>query len=172
MRPISVAALILLPNLLFADGTHFALMNPQVIESHLKALSKDNTEREAIIHKWFTQSGCSGHITEQTVKHVKQPNLICVLPGRTDRVIIIGAHFDHVAVGEGAVDNWSGAALLPSLYQSLKATPRGHTFVFVAFTAEEQGLVGSHFYVRQMSPRDVARTEAIPPGPLRRYRLA
>ncbi len=51
------------------------------------------------------------------------------------------------------MDDWSGAALLPSLYQSLKLTEhRKHTYEFVAFTAEERGLVGSTRYVKELGP--------------------
>ena len=49
------------------------------------------------------------------------------------------------------VDNWSGASLLPSLLYSLSAKPRQHTFVFIGFTAEEQGMVGSEFYTAQLT---------------------
>ncbi len=60
--------------------------------------------------------------------------MICVLPGNSEKVIIVGAHFDHVSDGSGVVDNWSGASLLPSLYQALKDHPRKHTFIFIGFT--------------------------------------
>ena len=49
------------------------------------------------------------------------------------------------------MDNWSGAALLPSFVESLKNQPRDHTFVFVAFTGEENGMVGSKSYVSHLS---------------------
>lgn len=161
-RPFTrTTALLLLPGLLLADGAHFDLLKSDVIESRLNSLSKDNAEREATVKKFFVDAGCAEHLSEAPVKHVKLPNLICILPGQTEKVILVGAHFDHVSAGDGAVDNWSGASLLPSLYQSIKATPRRHTFVFVAFAAEEQGLVGSHYYVTQMSAADVACTEAM-----------
>jgi Zn-dependent M28 family amino/carboxypeptidase len=73
------------------------------------------------------------------------------LTGSTGSEIIVGAHFDFVDRGKGVVDNWSGCSLLPSLFQSLKETAHHHTFVFIGFTNEEEGLVGSRFYVRQLS---------------------
>jgi Zn-dependent M28 family amino/carboxypeptidase len=73
----------------------------------------------------------------------------------------LGAHFDHVDAGDGIVDNWSGASLLPSLYQALAAAPHKHTFMFVGFTGEEAGLVGSDYYVKQLSADQLARTEAM-----------
>lgn len=87
-------------------------------------------------------------------------NVICTLPGRTPSTIVIGGHFDFVEAGQGIVDDWSGASLLPSLYQALKSRPRQHTFVFVAFAAEERGLVGSSRYVTSMTPEQRARIRA------------
>ena len=95
------------------------------------------------------------------MKHSRNPNLICVLPGQTDAKIIVGGHFDFVDRGRGVVDNWSGCSLLPSLYQSLKAFPRKHTLVFIAFTDEEKGMVGSAFYVRQLSKQEIQGIRAM-----------
>lgn len=61
---------------------------------------------------------------------------------------MIGGHFDFASEGKGIVDDWSGASLLPSLFHALKARPRQHTYVFVAFAGEERGLLGSERYVK------------------------
>jgi Zn-dependent M28 family amino/carboxypeptidase len=84
-----------------------------------------------------------------------------VLPGSSDKVIIVGAHYDCVPDGDGVVDNWSGASLLPSLFQGLKAEPRKHTYLFVGFTDEEKGLIGSHSYAHNMTKEEVAATDAM-----------
>ena len=63
--------------------------------------------------------------------------------------------------GDGVVDNWSGASLLPSLYQSLKTEPRTHSYIFIGFAGEEGGEIGSRFYAQQMSKEDVAATDAM-----------
>jgi hypothetical protein len=59
------------------------------------------------------------------------------------------------------VDNWSGASLLPSLYQGLRSQQRRHTFVFAAFAGEEKGLVGSDFYVRTLPASEVPKMKAM-----------
>ena len=59
------------------------------------------------------------------------------------------------------IDNWSGASLLPSLYQSLTGSARRHTFIFIGFTGEEEGLVGSEYYVRQLQPDQLSNIEAM-----------
>lgn len=95
------------------------------------------------------------------------PNVICILAGDTqgpglERTIVVGAHTDHVEdFGDGVVDNWSGAALLPSLYFSLNSKARHHTFVFVGFSAEEKGLVGSEYYVEHLTADERARIDGV-----------
>jgi putative aminopeptidase FrvX len=73
----------------------------------------------------------------------------------------VGAHFDRVPESEGVADNWSGASLLPSFYEAVKIDPRRHTYVFIGFTDEEKGLVGSRFYARNMTPEQVSSTAAM-----------
>jgi Zn-dependent M28 family amino/carboxypeptidase len=48
------------------------------------------------------------------------------------------------------VDNWTGASLLPSLYEGLAGVPRRHSFRFVAFSGEEKGMLGSKAFVREL----------------------
>jgi len=141
---------------------HFGTVNSQVVEQRLKSYKGGDSEREATVKNLFRSAGCPDReLTEQSVKGSKQPNVICVLPGSAEAVIVVGAHFDHVDAGDGVVDNWSGASLLPSLYQALKTNPRKHTFIFVAFTAEEKGLVGSRFYVSSLTPDQVKKIDAM-----------
>jgi hypothetical protein len=136
----------------------FRKLDEPIIQARLESFSKKNDEREAQLKKLFVESGCdANHLSEQLVKKKLAPNLICVLPGQTDDVILVGGHFDKVNVGEGVVDNWSGASLLPSLLYSLNDKPRHHTFVFVSFTGEELGLVGSDFYAKHLPPEQLGK---------------
>lgn len=140
----------------------FDTLSADQIHLRLSDLKDTNSAREQELHALFEEAGCNGeHLTSQAVKHSKDPNVICTLPGATESQIIVGAHFDFVNAGLGVVDNWSGCSLLPSLYQSLKTFPRRHTFVFAGFADEEKGLVGSNFYVHQMTKDDVRRTSAM-----------
>lgn len=136
----------------------FIQLQQELIESRLRRFARDNADRETNLKRMFAEAGCGGeHLSEQPVKRQKLPNVICTLPGTSDSVIVIGAHFDHADRGDGVVDNWSGAGLLPSLFESLNGEPRKHTFVFIGFSAEEQGLVGSDFYVKQLAPEQIAK---------------
>jgi Zn-dependent M28 family amino/carboxypeptidase len=143
-----------------AAQLRFQVLGRDTIETRIRGFSGSDAEREARLKKFFTDSGCKD-ISEEVVKSKNPPNLICVLPGQTDRVILVGAHFDHVTAGDGVVDNWSGASLLPSLLWSVRQAPRQHTYVFVGFTEEEKGLVGSTFYARHLTPQERSKMEAM-----------
>lgn len=104
--------------------------------------------------------------------------------------ILVGAHYDHVGYGSswgspapgtqvvhnGADDNASGTAVLMELARQLANRPKplGRRLIFVAFTAEESGLVGSQYYVdHPLVPLDqtVAMINLDMVGRLRDHRL-
>jgi len=137
-----------------AGNFKYTLASPKVLEDRLAAYTRKNSEREPAVRRLFEEAGCIGEaLTDQPVKGVKAPNLLCTLVGASDSTIIVGAHFDLVEAGDGVVDNWTGAALLSSLYQSLVIARRQHTYVFVAFSGEEKGLIGSTAFVKQLGDR-------------------
>jgi Peptidase family M28 len=135
----------------------FRQLPKRTIKSRLLRVAGKNGARQGRLEAIFAETGCSGaRLAEQPVNKSQFHNVICTLPGSGDSSIVVGAHFDHVELGEGVVDNWSGAALLPSLFESLKARPRKHTFVFIGFAEEENGLVGSRAYVLRLTPENAA----------------
>src|SRR5690606_39593226 len=82
------------------------------------------------------------------------------------QAVLVSAHYDHLGVDRqgrvfpGADDNASGAAVLLGLARAAARRSFRHTVLFVAFGAEEAGLVGSGVYVsRPTWPLD--RTLAI-----------
>lgn len=70
----------------------------------------------------------------------------------TDSTIVITGHYDHIgAIGKkvvfnGANDNASGIAMLLYLSQYLKQNPIKYNVVFLAFSGEESGLLGSKYF--------------------------
>ena len=132
----------------------------ETIQARLQLYKGDDRVREQALVKIFLEAGCPARsLSAQPVPGRKEANVICTLPGATDSVILVGAHFDHVAEGDGIVDNWTGASLIPSLFQSLAGTPRKHTFIFVGFTGEEDGLIGSTYYVKQLAKAELAKID-------------
>ncbi|HUI76347.1 MAG TPA: M28 family peptidase [Bryobacteraceae bacterium] len=85
---------------------------------------------------------------------------MCKLQGSTSSSVIVGGHYDFAEEGRGIVDDWSGAAMLASLYEALKTNARQHTYIFVAFAKEEQGLIGSSRYVKSLTREDKASVRA------------
>jgi Zn-dependent M28 family amino/carboxypeptidase len=141
---------------------HYDTVPADQIKRRLADFKNTNSAREQELRALFEEVGCTAaNLSEQAVKHSKDPNVVCTLPGQTESQIIVGGHFDFVNKGQGVVDNWSGCSLLPSLYQSLKTFPRRHSFVFIGFTDEEKGLVGSKFYVHEMSKDDLRAISAM-----------
>jgi Peptidase family M28 len=138
----------------------FESVLPEVIQQRLATVKTNNSARQGELESLFREVGC-GDLMEQRVSGSKEPNVICALPATGEGVIVVGAHFDAVFEGTGAVDDWSGAALLPSLYESLKTRPRRHRFLFIGFAGEERGLLGSTSYVRRLSKDDRAHTAAM-----------
>lgn len=76
--------------------------------------------------------------------------------------VVIGAHFDHLGMGgqgslyangeaihNGADDNASGVAVLLALAKELQDKKyAGHNYLFIAFTGEEMGLLGSNYFTK------------------------
>lgn len=94
-----------------------------------------------------------------TAKYDKSKNVIAKITGKTtpEEVIIYTAHWDHLGFGKpdengdslynGALDNASGTAALLAMAKAFKSDPQpDRTLVFLAVTAEEQGLWGSAYY--------------------------
>ena len=155
------ALLILLFSLpLTAQENPLHLDSKKEIHRRVLAFAGKDADREATLRRFFEDSGCR-KLSEQPVPEAGLPNLVCRLAGDTPQVILVGAHYDHVERGEGVLDNWSGASLLPALYDSLASAPRHHTFIFVAFSGEEKGLPGSQSYLQQISAGDKQRIAAM-----------
>ncbi len=92
------------------------------------------------------------------VKRDVSNNVVALLPGTDlkDEYIIYSAHWDHLGIGKpvngdsiynGAVDNASGTACLLAIAEAFKKSgPTKRSILFMAVTAEEQGLLGSGYY--------------------------
>ena len=137
-------------------------LGPTTIQARLNSVPRKLADRVATLESLFREAGCDGdRLVEQPVKRSKAPNLVCTLIGTTGSEIIVGGHLDSIETGMGAIDDWSGAALLPSLYQSLKEQPRKHRFVFVGFAAEEPGLIGSTQFVSSLKREETKSIRAM-----------
>ena len=103
-------------------------------------------------------------------KEVATRNVVGLLEGSDallkDEVIVIGAHYDHVGIGRfgsresarssladkihnGADDNASGTAGMMELAEAFAEAPPRRSLLFLAFSAEELGLLGSRHYCNE-----------------------
>ena len=109
---------------------------------------------------------------------IEMKNIIAILPGSdpnyAGQSVVVGAHYDHLGLGEhearrdsrgqihpGADDNASGIAVMLELARSLNAKSLPRSVVFAAFTAEETGLLGSRRYVSEAERYSIADTIAM-----------
>ena len=95
-----------------------------------------------------------GLIRWRTIE-IETMNFFGVLKGTSDKHVVIGAHMDHLGLDgdgdayNGADDNASGTTAILELAEAFgksKTKPKD-TIVFIAFNAEELGLLGSKHYV-------------------------
>lgn len=157
-----IILILLIAAALSAQSLKFDLVRRDVVLARLDSVPAKDLDREHQLQMYFEEAGCKdGSLSLEQPKHNLLGNVVCSLVGASPQQIVVGAHFDHVNAGSGAVDNWSGASLLPSLYQALAAEPRKHTFVFVAFYGEEEGLFGSQYYVHQLDKEALGQIDAM-----------
>ena len=137
-----------------------------VLGKHLKeieeAIDKDLKPQGAPLKGWSATLQCKTERTRITVK-----NVIGVLEGAgplADQTVVVGAHYDHLGYGgfgslapkvkaihHGADDNASGTTAIMELARRFGAIPnrQGRRIVFISFSAEERGLLGSVHYCKE-----------------------
>jgi len=100
-------------------------------------------------------------MTGETNVHVNSQNVIGIVegtdPNLKNEYIIYSAHYDHVGIGEaddtgddiynGARDNAVGTTTVLSMAENLAKYPTKRSALFILFTGEEKGLLGSKYYV-------------------------
>jgi len=126
------------------DSVH--LSTPEEFKAEFATVPCRNEDRMAAVQALFRKLGAID--AAMTIDHHKDvDNLIVRKDGTDTDTIVIGAHYDKVSAGCGAVDNWTGIVAVARAYASLKEAPLRKTVLFVAFGKEERGLVGSRAMV-------------------------
>lgn len=128
------------------------------IEKEFKALKLVPKGEQQFQQPFPFKAGVHGTGDEGTAH-----NVIAYLDNKADKTIIIGAHYDHLGLGEngssldanpkgkihnGADDNASGVAGVLELarYFSKNKTKEKANFLFICFSGEELGLYGSKYF--------------------------
>jgi hypothetical protein len=103
----------------------------------------------------------NGHHQESFSYDLK--NIICKKPGSTNNTVMISAHYDSrmedinnsTARAPGADDNASGVSALLEIARILSNVSLNHSIIFVLFSGEEQGKLGSTYYADYVHKTDV-----------------
>ncbi len=136
------------------------------LEEVVKGIDKDLKPRSFALPASFAVD-----LTADVRQDVRDENNVAgYLPGKTGEYLIVGAHYDHIGLGEqfsmsnsgkgtvhpGADDNASGTAGVIELARWFAGQPKPRRgILFVAFAGEEIGLIGSNF---------LAENPLLPPG--------
>jgi Iap family predicted aminopeptidase len=80
-------------------------------------------------------------------------NVIADIPGRSDQHVVLGAHYDSVWHGPGAIDNASGVEGVRRIGRALAGRDLERGVRLVAFAAEEIKLTGSRYYTDEAKLR-------------------
>ena len=145
-----------------AQRVQFTPAEKATVLERMKAIPETNEARALKLKELFSDAGCNGNsLVEQKVDGVDSPNIICRLGTENEDTIIVGAHYDRNSSAQRPLDNWSGAAILPALYQSLKSRKRNHSFIFVAFADSGADPAGAEFFVNHLGRTQLDRAEAM-----------
>lgn len=96
-------------------------------------LIKNNVQQVKIVLKQEETKGTS-------------QNVILDIPGESDEVIVLTAHYDTTWLSEGAYDNMSGCVGLLELAERFSKTKNHYSLRFIWCGSEERGLLGSKAY--------------------------
>jgi hypothetical protein len=118
-----------------------------------------NPERERVVAELFKAAGAKAEDIKTQDTGRGTHNIYVVKKGRTDRVVVVGGHHDKVREGAGTIDNWTGATMVVNLYQALREIDTEATYVFIAFSREEEGLIGSDKYVESLTREQLKKID-------------
>ena len=168
----------------FSNKILSQIISEKLVEKHLLTLSDDFMEgRRAgskgielaakYIESEFERIGLTKFDTLSsfrqnfTAREMSLYNIIGVLKGKSKakEYVIISAHYDHLGVKtgndedlifNGANDNASGVTAVLALAEHYKVLDLNErSILFVTFTAEEMGLIGSDYFGKQILPKQV-----------------
>jgi acetylornithine deacetylase/succinyl-diaminopimelate desuccinylase-like protein len=138
-----------------------ALPGHNELMAELACAPQEDSERAEMAARLFRQAGLKDVVRQEIHEKETGRNIIGTLAGRTQNVIVVGAHFDHTPGSGGVIDDWTGVVCMANIAQALaKARPQ-HTFIFIAFDLEEHYLVGSRWYVLHLADEQKRRIAAM-----------
>lgn len=139
---ILLITILLLHGFSYAQENKVKFSTEEEIKKHIElAPCKDKERLEAVKNLFLKVGAADSDIKIEKLKSVE--NLVVTKKGKTNEIVVVGAHYDKTADGCGAIDNWTGIVILANLYRTMKDFTTEKTYIFVAFGKEELGLIGS-----------------------------
>jgi hypothetical protein len=148
-------------------GTHGELLAAEYIKKRFENLNLepkgDNGYFQEFTFKPKTDPhGKVKYTANETDSTIQGRNILGYINNHVKETVVIGAHFDHLGYGiegslyrgeekqihNGADDNASGVAVMLNLAGKLKTKAKGNNYLFIAFSGEEMGLLGSNYFVK------------------------
>ncbi|MDT8411685.1 MAG: M20/M25/M40 family metallo-hydrolase [Vicingaceae bacterium] len=131
-----------------------------ILENKLTQSIATSYEKYAVLHVLRgvidrNAKNISININQQLISNFKSQNVIGYIEGTDfpDSIIAVSAHYDHLGrMGDevyfpGANDNAAGVAMLLNFAKQFSENLPKKTMVFMAFGAEESGIIGSRYFV-------------------------
>ncbi len=165
------------------SGSHIGIPVAQITRDALKVLLEPYKKTLEDLEKPSSEAKGSGFdldVTAQMTTSVREirgttDNVLGLLKGATkpDEIVVVSAHYDHLGYGgqgslsdaagpqihNGADDNASGTAGLIEIARRLAANPPARSILFVGWSGEEEGLLGSEHWMAAPTV-DLARVVA------------
>ncbi len=128
------------------------------LRTQLRAISAggNNAARRTAITKRLDELGIKYRLDKFSEGGLSGTNIVAELKPTGQKVLMLGAHYDRVEQGKGAIDNASGSTAVLELLAALSANPlKNHSVSAVFFDLEEEGLVGSANYSQALAKKDL-----------------
>lgn len=146
-------------------GTPQELLAAAYIQQRMKGIGLLPKGNAGTYFQTFTFRPKSGPHSEPLLTSedgtITGTNVLGYVDNAADKTVIIGAHYDHLgwggegslytngdAIHNGADDNASGVAVMLQLAQQLTDTLQNSNYLFIAFSGEEMGLLGSNYFAK------------------------
>ena len=141
--------------------TSVYMVKPEFLDLVMPGM-KNNPKGQADVLKKYKPAELDNTYLTSKIEILKEDtlysnNVIGIVPGTDetlrDEYIIVGGHLDHIApqkgmVCNGADDNASGASGVMEIAEAVAKNPCKRTMVFVTWSGEEMGLLGSAFFLK------------------------
>jgi len=147
-------------------GTSYEMLAASYLSDRFRDLGLEPKGSNGYIQEFIFKPRTNPHEEAQVVEKTGDStiigrNVVAFVDNEAASTIVIGSHYDHLGMGgagslyregeaihNGADDNASGVAVLLKLAGELKDKNTNNNYLFIAFSGEEMGLLGSNYFVK------------------------